>query len=764
MNNLYLFLASRLNTKIGGFMHITKKIFPGLMLLFCLIIQQSDLNAVEFLPLDSIAISTGGAGVASASSSFGSYYNPALLANHQTGFEWVTSVGVGIREFNLADHIDELADVDINDTLDEIEKASNDINWAQVNTSTKTVPLLSDTISNDVKIIKRELGLISDNNGVQIMPNVSIGFQFGNLGIGLFSISELTAVAVIDKKLDIIVKSDSSSLSPLTPPQYIKYDENSKTLTLVDKAAYESSSLEYAIDNKDTRLKIRGITYYEIPIAYARNFSTPFGNLSLGGAIKFMPGYTYEKEIDIDTESGDLTDEFDNASEHQDTAFGIDLGFLYTPNFFNNRLVTGMVIKNINSPKFESVSGFEYTIDPQIRAGLLYHIWRDTLMVSMDYDFSENESLLDKYKSQNIGGGILFKPSHMLSLRCGAQKNMKSDDFTDEGTIFTAGLALGLKWFKIDLSGQYSTETTEFDGNEIPSSGRVQLSIVSNLFYGKRTQPESQYQDVDQRDVVQDAVDLDEETDKLPEDEQIVEPGDAEKMHDEIPEDMSEEKTDAEMTDEMSQNIENIETAMPDTDMTPTVEQPELSEDAEPEVITKAVETEVPEPDVITKAVETEVPEPEVITKAVETEVPEPDVITKPVEPKKIDQPAPCPTNNIQSKMQETINITTAMNQWSKSWASMKLNAYLDMYSPNFKPSKGLSYATWKKQRAKRLKKDFIKIGISNVSIDFTACNKAKVTFDQSYESPGYKDNTKKMILWEKIDSRWLIQKEGSVK
>lgn len=724
--------------------------FLGLILLFCLIIQQSDVNAVEFFPLDSTAISTGGAGVASASSSFGSYYNPALLAHHQTGFEWVTSVGVGIREFNLADHIDALADVKINDTLDEIENEINTAQWLyDANRKIIYAPLDNEKISNNAKIIKRELGLISDDNGVQIMPNVSIGFQFGNLGIGLFSISELTAVAVIDQKRDFIIKSESDALSQVLntvgqvgkPPYYFKYDEIAKELSSSTINEYTSTSLEYAIDNKDTRLKIRGITYYEIPIAYARNFSTPFGNLSLGGAIKFMPGYTYEKEIDIDTESGDLADEFDNASEHQDTAFGIDLGFLYTPKFFNNRLVAGMVIKNINSPKFESKSGFEYTIDPQIRAGLLYHIWRDTLMVSMDYDFSENESLLDKYKSQNIGGGIHFKPSHMLSLRCGVQKNMKSDDFSDEGTIFTAGLALGLKWFKIDLSGQYSTETTEFDGNEIPSSGRVQLAIVSNLFYGKRTQPESQYQDVDQRDVVQDAVTLDEETDKLPEDEQIVdsvqpEELPEEKTDDEMTDEMTQEKTDDEMTEDTSQTVENIETAMPDTDMTPTVEQPESTDEAAPEVITKSVQTEMPEPAVITKA----------------------------VEPEKIEQPAPCPTNNIQSKMQETINITTAMNQWSKSWSSMKLNAYLDMYSPNFKPSKGISFSTWKKQRAKRLKKDFIKIGISNVSIEFTACKKAKVTFDQRYESPGYKDNTKKMILFEKIDSRWLIQQEGSVK
>jgi hypothetical protein len=702
-------------------MNKVKQAIISSILFFCLLISQTNVNAMEFLSLDSTAISTGGAGVASASSSFGSYYNPALLANHQTGFEWVTSVGVGIREFNLADHVDELAEVDINDTLTQIETECQNIIWVP---GQFEYALPNDQISNDVKIIKRELGQISNNNGLQIMPNVSVGFQFGSIGIGLFSMSELTAVAVIDNRLDFIVESDSL---PLTY-RYIKYDENLQKVSAVSENAYKQSSLEYAIDEDYTYLKLKGITYYEIPIAYGKNVSTPFGNLSLGASVKFMPGYTYEKTIKVDTESGDIADEFDDSSEHQDTAFGFDLGFLYTPNFMNNRLVTGMVVKNINSPTFESKSGFEYTIDPQIRAGLLYHIWRDTLMVSMDYDFSENESILSSYTSQNIGGGIQFKPSHMLSLRCGVQQNLKSNDNNDEGTIFTAGLALGLKWLKVDLSGQYSTETTEFDGNEIPSSGRVQLSLVSNLFYGKRTQPESQYQDLDQRDVVQDAVNLDEETDRLPEDEQIIDPTNIE----EIPEEKIEEKIDA---DDSVQKIENIETAVPDTDISPTVEQAEPTEYAEPKVITKSIETVAPEPTVVTKTVKPETKE----------------------------KPIPCPTNNIQSKMQETINITTAIDTWSKSWSSMDLNAYLNMYSSNYKPSKGLSLSAWKKQRKKRLKKDFIKIDISNVSIEFTACKKAKVIFDQKYESPGYKDHTKKLLLFEKIDSRWLIQKEGSL-
>jgi len=718
--------------------NITKKLL-GTIILYCLFMPFSYLHAVEFIPLDSIAISTGGAGVASASSSFASYYNPALLPYHLSGFEWVTSVGVGIREFNLADHIDKLYNVDIRETLNDIEAECQSIAWTPGMTSYR---LTKDSISENTKIIKNELGLISDRNGVQVMPNVSIGFQFGNLGIGLFNISELTAVAAIDDtKLNFIVKSETSSLT--TPYLYFKYDEDDNEITRATEHEYYQSSLESAIDDGSTHLKLKGISYYEIPIAYGHRFSTPIGNISVGGAVKVMPGYTYEKVIKVDTDSGDILDEFDDGSEHQDTTFGFDLGFLYSPKILSHRLIAGMVYKNINSPKFESKSGFEYTIDPQIRAGLLFHIIKDSLMLSMDYDFTENESILNRYTSQNIGGGIHFKAWNIFSLRCGAQKNMKSNEFSDEGTIFTAGFSLGLKWFKIDLSGQYSTETTEFDGNEIPSSGRVQVSLVSNLFYSDKNASKSQYQDIDQRDVVQDAVHDDEENDAedTPSEVEFNE-------KDEMPGDTMNQNVEEDFYGEMpQQNDDNIETAVvsPIEEPEPTeIEEPEPTESAESAMMTPPVETQQPE-------------------KSEESEQSEPIDISNTVIPQKMKTQSNCPNENIQVKMQETINITTSLEKWSTSWSQMDINKYFAMYSPNFEPSNGLSFSDWKTKREKRFKKKYIKVEISNVSIDFTACKNAKVVFDQNYESPGYSDQTKKMLLLEKIDSQWLIQKEGVV-
>jgi hypothetical protein len=92
---------------------------------------------------------------------------------------------------------------------------------------------------------------------------------------------------------------------------------------------------------------------------------------------------------------------------------------------------------------------------------------------------TSNETFIPDYESQFIGGGINFHPFSWLSLRGGAMTNMKEKD---EGMIWTAGLGFGLKWFQLDLSGQYSSKESEYDGNTIPRYGRVQVAIVSKWF------------------------------------------------------------------------------------------------------------------------------------------------------------------------------------------------------------------------------------------------------------------------------------------
>ena len=105
--------------------------------------------------------------------------------------------------------------------------------------------------------------------------------------------------------------------------------------------------------------------------------------------------------------------------------------------------------------------------------------------------------------------------------------------------------------------------------------------------------------------------------------------------------------------------------------------------------------------------------------------------------------------------------VTDAITKWTNSWSSKDVNGYITSYAPEFKPSKGLSRNAWEKGRKKRLSSPtFIKITLSNISINFRGENLAKVSFEQEYQSDTYRDTVNKEITLKMIDNEWLITRE----
>ncbi|MBN2178011.1 MAG: conjugal transfer protein TraF [Deltaproteobacteria bacterium] len=417
--------------------------------------------AGEFQTIGFEAVSMGGAGVATASGSFAPYYNPALLAEHRNKTEVSLSAGIGLREINVADSIDNLADINIEDTLDTLRD--------EINSSFPDPPSLSSDLVDDIKAIRSELSSIPDTNGLQVMPTVSLGTQIGNFGFGFYGLSEATAHAVVDKdRLDIIIATGN----PTTP--YVKYDVGDDHFIISNLSDYQQYSLQYALDNGQTYLDLTGLAYVEVPFAYGHRFSTKLGTIDLGGALKLMPGYTFEKKIKIDTESGDIGDELEDAEE-SDLGYGVDLGLLYKPQKLP-RLSIGLVGKNLNTPEFDTTTGATRKVKPQVRAGTAYDFFKDKVTVALDADLTKNETFIEDYYSQFIGGGIAYRPVNWCSLRAGAMRNLQE---SNDGTILTAGLGFGLKWLQLDISGQYSTEEGEYDGDSFPRCSRVEIALVS---------------------------------------------------------------------------------------------------------------------------------------------------------------------------------------------------------------------------------------------------------------------------------------------
>lgn len=406
----------------------------------------------------------GGAGVASSIGSFAPYYNPALLADHKNTAEISISGGVGIREINLADTLDTLSDIDVEDTINQVKNASPTIAGITVKGN------LSDTVRQDIKTIQHELGSLSDQNGLQICPTASVGIQALSFGFGLFVVSEGTAYEIVDKsRLDIIVEKTIAGPTTI----YFEYDPDTDMFTPATSGAYQGRSLQYALDKGYTYLQLTGLSYSEIPISYGYRFDSSLGTFNVGGSLKIMPAYTYDKKVKVDTASGDIEGDLNDAKE-TDTSFGVDLGFLYRPTALQN-LAVGLVAKNINTPKFDTTTDRELEIKPQVRAGVAYDV-SNTLTMALDMDITKNETFLPDYDSQFIGGGVNFHPLSWLSVRGGVMQNIRE---SSDGTVLTGGLGFGIKWFQMDIAAQYSLKTGEFDGNTIPRYSRVQLSFVS---------------------------------------------------------------------------------------------------------------------------------------------------------------------------------------------------------------------------------------------------------------------------------------------
>lgn len=427
-----------------------------------------------FRSLGNRSISMGGAGVACSTGSYAAYFNPALLATHENGMEIDISAGTGLREDNLSDHLDTLANIDIDDRLDALSNMGYpDIGSIDPDAVVSGSGFVDETLRGDLLTIQNELQAMSERNGLELMPSAAVAVQFRNFGFGVYGLSNISATAVIDdERLDYIIPVEQGATT-----YYVEYNPEEDVFTRRDQAYYDDNSLQQAIEMQTTKAIVSGVAYLEIPVAYAHRIETGLGDLSFGGAVKIMSGNTYKLDRPVDTESGDILDDLEDY-EKKNTAIGFDAGVLFNPMGIDN-LGVGLAVKNINSPEFDYIDGTKLAFDPEVRAGMACSFLLDRLILALDIDVTSNDSLIPGYKERYIGAGLEFRPISWFSLRGGLMNNMEE---SVEGTILTAGLGLGSKWFQIDIAGQYSTETGYYDGEKFPKYGRIQASIVSKWF------------------------------------------------------------------------------------------------------------------------------------------------------------------------------------------------------------------------------------------------------------------------------------------
>ncbi|MCZ6883161.1 MAG: hypothetical protein O7F15_09195 [Gammaproteobacteria bacterium] len=104
----------------------------------------------------------------------------------------------------------------------------------------------------------------------------------------------------------------------------------------------------------------------------------------------------------------------------------------------------------------------------------------------------------------------------------------------------------------------------------------------------------------------------------------------------------------------------------------------------------------------------------------------------------------------------ETILIEQVIN-WAKAWGDRDVDTYVSYYSSEFKP-KFATHSDWvEHRRARIMRPEFIKIGISKIRIRTQSENRAIIEFEQSYDSSSYTDRVVKRLALSRIGSQWKI-------
>lgn len=103
---------------------------------------------------------------------------------------------------------------------------------------------------------------------------------------------------------------------------------------------------------------------------------------------------------------------------------------------------------------------------------------------------------------------------------------------------------------------------------------------------------------------------------------------------------------------------------------------------------------------------------------------------------------------------------TEALTRWAQAWASKDMKAYVNAYVPGFKGSLG-SHAAWRSQREARIvPRDRIEVRVSEVKAQWEG-ERIEATFRQQYESGNLKVRSRRTVVLEQVEGRWLIREES---
>ena len=232
--------------------------------------------------------------------------------------------------------------------------------------------------------------------------------------------------------------------------------------------------------NNTSNLEVKGAAFTEIAAGYAWNVDKWLHGLSVGGNIKMVNGQTVDNSFRFLSESktGNAF-KMDNPKSSWRPA--LDLGLLWNVNStypkFPFSPKVGFVVRNINSPSFDTNSGGKYDLDRQARLGFALNPFRFWTL-ALDMDVTKNKTPVKGFESRELSMGteinVFNRKAFNIPLRGGMIKNLAEKT---SKMAYTLGTGLNLLYMHFDVSGVVSTEKTTLDDKNIPTKLGVAASF-----------------------------------------------------------------------------------------------------------------------------------------------------------------------------------------------------------------------------------------------------------------------------------------------
>lgn len=507
-----------------------KKIL-SLTILFALTAQ---VDAAQWQILGTRPLGMGGAFVAVTEGPISQYWNPGGLVKHDADNYSGMQIPVGVNieaTGNIAKNASEIADMaDQFKTLKDAQDNGTTVSAKDISYFVKTLALLDDLAKDDNKglLVDANAGVnfkfskvaLSINNFTTVgftptIDTVHVGLDSSGGGTGINMGSAPATVngggdydGVRDSIKNAIDIIGFSSIEQVLcgPGGCSGYDATTLANYLVNEAISNGMSVaqvqeaanmmnEYADSAKPvvdaiasgnsykdntSSLTADAVSMVEIAAGYAWNIPAVPG-LSVGGNLKMINGYTTVYEYKF-MEDGSMSDYDWDKDVESSWAPAADIGILWKANKtfaslpFNPK--AGLVVRNINSPKFKRLNGLEdYKLDRQARFGVAlnpFNFWT----LAADIDLTENDTNIKGFKSRQLAVGTEINLVNSLNLniplRVGILQNIAE---SSSKYAYTAGIGLHLVHLQVDLSGMISSDSTEIDKKTYPTHAGASLGL-----------------------------------------------------------------------------------------------------------------------------------------------------------------------------------------------------------------------------------------------------------------------------------------------